>query len=605
MTERKDELFINRLFLIQQHIDMKLYFFALLATTMVISSCHGQKNITANSDKMLTPFEKIDNYTATYEEAIGFYDLLDASNPMIQVNDFGMTDSGFPLTEVVISKSKVFDPLQLKEQGKTIIFINNAIHPGEPCGVDASMMLARDLLNDKQSLLEKAVVVIIPIYNISGHLNRGSFSRANQQGPQAYGFRGNAQNLDLNRDFIKGDTENARSFNQLYSKWNPDIFIDNHTSNGADYPYVMTLIPTQKDKMEKPLRDQMVDQMLPALFSKMASKGYEMTPYVYARNTPEEGIAGFLDLPRYSSGYANLHNSISFMPETHMLKPFKDRVMSTYHFMVSMLEYVDTNGDQIKAARTKAIQQTIDKNDFDLNWTVDMDRVDKLTFKGYTAKYKPSEISGVDRLYYDHEAPYTKDIPFYNSYKSILTIRKPSAYIIPRAFKRIVDRMRNNGVEINTLDQDQILDVEIYRIADYKSPERPYEGHFLHSKVEIGVETSAIQYHKGDYRIETNQAMNKYIIETLEPQGPDSWFAWNFFDGILMQKEHFSSYVFEDLAAEFLRANPDIRHELDDKKENDPDFAKDGYAQLNFVYKRSPHYEPTYMRYPVGRVISK
>ena len=584
---------------------MKLYFFALLATTMVISSCHGQKNITANSHKMLTPFEKIDNYTATYEEAIGFYDLLDANNPMIKVNDFGMTDSGFPLTEVVISKSKVFDPLQLKEQGKTIIFINNAIHPGEPCGVDASMMLARDLLNDKQSLLEKAVVVIIPIYNISGHLNRGSFSRANQQGPQAYGFRGNAQNLDLNRDFIKGDTENSRSFNKLYSKWSPDVFIDNHTSNGADYPYVMTLIPTQKDKMEKPLRDLMVGDMLPALFSKMKGKGYEMTPYVYARSTPDEGIAGFLDLPRYSSGYANLHNSISFMPETHMLKPFKDRVMSTYHFMMSMLEYVDSNSDDIQKARAQTIRQVMSKSSFDLNWTVDMDRVDKLMFKGYAAKYKPSEISGLDRLYYDHDEPYQKEIPFYNSYKPTLSISKPSAYIIPRAYKQIIDRMESNGVVVSMLEKDQVVDVEIYRIGDYNSPKNPYEGHFLHSKVEVSTETTSIQYHKGDYMIETNQAMNKYIIETLEPQGPDSWFAWNFFDGILMQKEHFSSYVFEDLAAEFLRENPDIRRELEDKKENDPDFAKDGYAQLSFVYKRSPHYEPTYMRYPVGRVISK
>lgn len=584
---------------------MKLYLFAFLAAVMTISSCRAQKTINPMTQKPLTPFEKSDNYTATYTEAIDFYNQLDAANSMVNVSAFGMTDSGFPLTEVVISKSQEFDPAILRAQGKSIIFINNAIHPGEPCGVDASMMLARDLISDQQDLLERVVVVIIPIYNISGHLNRGSFSRANQQGPRAYGFRGNAQNLDLNRDFIKGDTENSRSFNRLYSKWNPEIFIDNHTSNGADYPYVMTLIPTQKDKMEQPLRDQMVDHMLPALYSKMESKGYEMTPYVYARSTPDEGIAGFLDLPRYSSGYANLHNSISFMPETHMLKPFKDRVMSTYHFMVSMLEYVDTNADEIKSARSKAVQQTMTKTDFDLNWTVDMDRVDKLTFKGYTAKYKPSEVSGIDRLYYDHKAPYTMEIPFYNSYKSTLKIRKPSAYIVPRAYKQIIDRMINNGVEVTTLEHDQVMDVEIYRIKDYKSPEQPYEGHFLHRNVQVGIESSPIQYHKGDYMIETNQALNKYIVETLEPQAPDSWFAWNFFDGILMQKEHFSSYVFEDLAADFLKQNPHIRKELEDKKKNEPDFAKDAYAQLNFVYKRSPHYEPTYMRYPVGRLIVK
>tara|TARA_R110000737_G_scaffold353125_1_gene402515 strand:- start:1413 stop:3110 length:1698 start_codon:yes stop_codon:yes gene_type:complete len=556
------------------------------------------------SEDLVTPFEKDRDYTATYDEAISYYLKLQVAYPSsIKVNEFGMTDSGNPLHEIIITKDGVFDPKQIRDDGKAIIFINNAIHPGEPCGVDASMMLARDLRKKRNNLLDHAVVIIIPIYNISGHLNRGSFSRANQQGPRAYGFRGNAQNLDLNRDFIKGDTENSRSFNKLYTKWSPDILIDNHTSNGADYPYVMTLIPTQKDKMEPALSTYMQDKMLPELFLKMKEKGYEMTPYVFARTTPDEGISGFLDLARYSSGYANLHNSISFMPETHMLKPFKDRVMSTYHFMRSMLEHVAENHNNILKARKSAIYNTKTKSEFDLNWEVDIEAVGKLLFKGYEAKYKPSEISGLDRLYYDHDAPYEKEIPFYNTYKSNLVVQKPSAYVIPRVYKQIVDKMKANGVEVIQLDADEILKVEIYKILDYKSPAKPYEGHFLHSKVEVSKSIQNIQYHKGDFLIQTDQKMNCYIIQTLEPQGPDSWFAWNFFDGILMQKEHFSSYVFEDLAAEFLKGNPDVRRALEEKKASDPEFTKSAYAQLNFVYERSPHYEPTFMRYPVGRVL--
>lgn len=558
------------------------------------------------SEDLVTPFEKDANYTATYDEAIAHYKKLEvAFNSSIQVNEFGMTDSGNPLHEVIVTKDGVFDPVQIRESGKSIIFINNAIHPGEPCGVDASMMLARDLRKKRNKLLDNAVLVIIPIYNISGHLNRGSASRANQQGPQAYGFRGNAQNLDLNRDFIKGDTENARSFHKLYTKWSPDILIDNHTSNGADYPYVMTLIPTQKDKMEPTLSTYMQDKMLPELFTKMKEKGYEMTPYVYARTTPDEGINGFLDLARYSSGYANLHNSISFMPETHMLKPFKDRVMSTYHFMRSMLEHVADNHTEIINARKKAIYNTKNKTQFDLNWEVDMDAASTVMFKGYEAKYKPSEISGLERLYYDHNAPYEKEIPFYNTYKANLSIKKPSAYIIPRAYKQIVDRMIANGVEVSTIEKDEIREVEIYKIEDYKSPKKPYEGHYLHSRVEISKSVQNIKYHRSDYIILTNQKMNNYIVQTLEPQGPDSWFAWNFFDGILMQKEHFSPYVFEDLAAEFLKSNPEVQKELNQKKSTDPEFAKNAYAQLNFIYERSTHYEPTFMRYPVGRVIGK
>ncbi len=579
-------------------------FFILILLTFITNNQLMAQGPNPISENLITPFEKDGNYTATYDEAIIHYQKLEiAYSSSIKLNEFGMTDSGNPLHEVIVTKDGEFDPEQIRKNGKVIILVNNAIHPGEPCGVDASMMLARDLRKKRNTLLDHAVLVILPIYNISGHLNRGSFSRANQQGPKAYGFRGNAQNLDLNRDFIKGDTENARSFNKLYTKWSPDIFIDNHTSNGADYPYVMTLIPTQKDKMEPALSTYMQDTMLPELFSKMNEKGYEMTPYVYARTTPEEGIAGFLDLARYSSGYASLHNSISFMPETHMLKPFKDRVMSTYHFMRSMLEHVEDNHTEILKARKNAIYKTKTKSDFDLNWELDIEAVGKLMFKGYGAKYKPSEVSGLDRLYYDHNAPYEKAIPFYNTYKSKLTVKKPSAYIIPRAHKQIVDRMIANGVEVSQLDANEIIEVEIYKILDYQSPTIPYEGHFLHSKVAVSKSMQNIQYHEGDYMIRTDQKMNKYILQTLEPQGPDSWFAWNFFDGILMQKEHFSSYVFEDLAAEFLKENPDVRRALEKKKASDPEFAKSAYAQLNFVYESSPHFEPTYMRYPVGRVL--
>jgi len=365
----------------------------------------------------------------------------------------------------------------------------------------------------------------------------------------------------------------------------------------------MTLIPTQKDKMEPALSTYLQSSLLPDLFAKMKAADYEMTPYVYARNTPDEGIAGFLDYPRYSSGYANLHNCISFMPETHMLKPFQDRVWSTYQFMISMLRHIEKNSNQLLEAREKAILNTQEKSTFSLDWEMDMDRVDKLIFKGYEAKYKPSEVSGKDRLYYDRNAPYEKEILFYNSYKSSLEIDKPIAYIVPQAYKQIIDRMESNGVEVFRLAKDEIREVEIYKILDYKTTEKPYEGHYFHSKLEAEKSIQNIQYHKGDYIIYTNQSSNNYIINTLEPQAPDSWFAWNFFDGILMQKEYFSPYVFEDLAAEFLINNPNVRTALEAKKKADPEFAENAYAQLNFVYERSPYFEPTFMRYPVGRVL--
>lgn len=556
---------------------------------------------------MKIPFEKNPNITSTYFETIAFYEALAKEYPnQLQLDATGSTDSGHPLHVAILSVDGDFSPAKIRDQEKQIIFINNAIHPGEPCGVDASMMLIRDYLQDKslQQKLEHVVLVVIPFYNIGGGLNRGGYSRANQDGPVAHGFRGNARNLDLNRDFIKCDSKNATIFNQVYNYWNPDVFIDNHTSNGADYQYTMTLIPTQHNKLDQHLAGYLQSVMLPDLYKEMEAKKWEMVPYVYARSTPDEGIAGFLDLPRYSSGYAALHHALAFIPETHMLKPYKDRVLSTYAFMESVIEIVNRDYQKIGELRKKAIdhfQKT--KTHFDLNWTIEMNRSDTISFKGYEAGYKPSEVSGLDRLYYDRSKPYTKAIPHFNYYKSTLSVQKPKAYIIPQAYTEVIDRLQWNGAQLSRLGVDMQLDLEMYYIEDYKTTNTAYEGHFLHSNVKVKTKNMKWQYHKGDYVVFTDQPANRYLIETLEPQGPDSFFAWNFFDGILMQKEYFSSYVFEDLAAEFLKQHPKVREALEAKKKEDEEFAKSARAQLDFVYRHSPYYEPTHNLYPVGRLM--
>jgi len=556
------------------------------------------------SAQPMIPFEKDDNTSATYYETIDFFEQLANQSALLKVESHGATDSGHPLHLAILAKGGTFDPQTARKQGKLVLFINNAIHPGEPCGVDATMMLYRDIIEDKNlhSLLDRLVIVNLPFYNIGGGLNRGSYSRANQIGPEAHGFRGNAKNLDLNRDFIKCDSRNARTFNQLFAHWQPDVFIDNHTSNGADYPYTMTLIATQPDKLEEHLSEYMEDQLLPALYDKMEKAGWEMTPYVYARSTPDEGIAGFLDLPRYASGYAALHNAIGFIPETHMLKPFKDRVRSTYAFMKSVIEKMEEDQEDIRRVRDKSRTLTMNKDTFELNWALDFDKQDQLLFKGYEAKYKKSEVSGLERLWYDRSEPYEKKIPYYKYYKTTAKVEKPVAYIFPQAYQDVLERLQWNGVEVKALEQDTTLEVEMYYVRDYETVERPYEGHYLHSKVEVEKQRMKWRFYAGDLVVYTNQPTNRYIIETLEPHAPDSFFAWNFFDGILMQKEYFSSYVFEDLAAELLRKNPELKAALEAKRAEDEEFAQSARAQLNFVYQRSPYYEPTVQLYPVARI---
>ncbi len=572
-----------------------------LAGTALVSLLYAQPS------SLLTPFERDSNTTATYLETIAYYEQLAGQYPQLQLQKHGDTDAGFPLHLAVLSMDGSFTPEAARLSGKQVLFINNAIHPGEPCGVDASMMLMRDILQkeERQPYLDQLVILVVPFYNISGGLNRGSYSRANQNGPQAYGFRGNARNLDLNRDFIKCDSRNAQTFNRIFAQWQPDVLVDTHSSNGADYQYTMALIASQRDKLSPPLSAYMEDNLLPALYDGMAEAGWDMTPYVYARDTPDKGIAGFLDLPRYSSGYAALHHCIGFITEAHMWKPFPDRVRSTYTFLSLLIKEMYVQRKPLQEVRKAARMQTLQQDTFAINWALDFSRVDTITFKGYEARYKRSKVTGMERLYYDRSEPYEKEIPYFKYYKPASSVVSPVAYIVPRAYSEVVERLRWNGVELKPLTEDVMLELEMYYIRDFETVESPYEGHYLHSGVEVEKKVMPWPYRKGDLVVFTHQPARPYIIATLEPQAADSYFAWNFFDGILMQKEYFSSYVFEDKAAELLEQDPELREALEKQRQEDAEFARSARAQLDFIYKRSLYYEPTHRLYPVGRLIEE
>src|SRR5476651_2723991 len=317
----------------------------------------------------LTPFElsKDKNYTATYKEIVSYYNKVSKLYPQMKLYNYGMTDVGKPLSLIVLSRDKVFDPALIKRQNKRVLLINNGIHPGEPEGIDASMMLVRDLLK-KDKLPKDVVLCFIAVYNIDGCMNRG-VSRISQNGPESYGFRGNYRNLDLNRDFIKADSRNALAFMQILNTWQPQVFIDNHTSDGADYQYVMTLIETQKDKQNAILADYTSKTLSPYLYKHMLKSDYEMTPYVESEDaSPDSGIVSFLETPRFATGYTAQHNIISYITETHMLKAFDKRVYATYDFMQNLIDIYERDAQLIGALKKKADAAVIDQKTFALKW---------------------------------------------------------------------------------------------------------------------------------------------------------------------------------------------------------------------------------------------
>ena len=558
------------------------------------------------SQQILTRYEQSqNNKTPAYKEIIDWYAMMDGRFAKIKMLTMGPTDAGFPLHLVLISNDTDFDMNSLHRKNRRIILINNGIHPGEPDGIDASMLLVRDIAIGKTKLPANVVLAIIPVYNIGGCLNRSPWYRADQNGPDSFGSRGNSQNLDLNRDFIKCDSKEARSFAEIFHLCDPDVFVDNHVSNGADYQHVMTLLSTQHNKLGGVMGTYLHNEFEPGLYKLMKEKGYDLVPYVdFNGKTPEEGMTAFFDGPRFSSGYATLWHSFAFITETHMLKPYAQRVQSTYAMMQSIIAFTAQNSSTIQQLRNETKKAVIQQTDFVVSWKPDTTRSEQVVFKGYEAGYKPSEVSGLPRLYYDRTKPFEKKIQYFNFYNARTTVTKPVAYIIPQGWWKVIDLLKLNKINMRQLSKDTTIEVEVYRIEDYKTFPRQFEMHHLNTDVTVSKRKMAVGFRKGDYYIPVNQAANRFLAEMLEPQGDDSYFAWNYFDAILGRKEGFSAYAFEDIAADYLAQHPDLKKQLDARKATDTAFAASALAQLDFVYRNSPWYEPEYLRYPVYRLVS-
>ncbi|WP_294231498.1 hypothetical protein [uncultured Chryseobacterium sp.] len=566
----------------------------LLASSLLFSQTHFK-----------TPFEKGNgNQTVTYDEMNAWYRELAKNFNTIQYLKKGEDDNGKPIYVVLYNPFPEKKIAQLRKD-KAVLFVNNGIHPGEPDGIDATMMLMRDLATGKIKTPRNFIVAAIAAYNVSGMLNRGSFSRANQNGPEAYGFRGNARNFDLNRDFIKADTKNARSFQEIYQWLKPDVFIDNHVSNGADYQYTFTYISTFKERLGNVLGNYFYTTYQAKNLEDLKKIGYESTPYVNIhRDVPDIGFAAFEDSPRYSTGYASLFNALSTMPETHMLKPYDKRVDATYQYMLVNLQNLDKEYRKIKQLRTENLKQYQAGKSYGIRWKIDSTKYTAMDFKGYEGKYKPSEVSGKPRLYYDRNKPFTKNIKLFTTAVPTGYITIPQYYVIPQAQYRVIEELRRNGIRMKPIQKDSTIAVESYKINDFKTAKSPYEGHYPHFETTVDRSNKKILFSAGDYLVPTGQEGVKYLIETLEPEAVDSFFNWNFFDGILAQKEYYSAYIFEDTAAELLKKDKTLKQKFEAKKASEPRFAEDGTAQLDWIYRNSPYFEEKIFRqYPVYRIL--
>ena len=552
----------------------------------------------------LTAFERNPQSSTTYQECIQFYKELAKKSKYVSIVEAGMSDVEAAIHTIIISNQKEKNYIDCKKNNKIVILINNGIHPGEPDGIDGSMIFVKELLNDKSihQLLKKITIVIIPVYNVGGMMNRNNSTRANQNGPLEYGFRGNNQYLDLNRDFIKCDSRNAITFAELFQKWQPHLFIDTHTTDGADYPYAMTLISSQKDKMNPSLSSCMESKITPFVYAKMKSLDDEIFPYIDFEGVPDNGIYDFMDPPRYSSGYASIHHCMAYITESHMLKTHEQRCRSHIRILHSFVQAANQFYRDILDAKTKSIDFEKSKKLYTLKWELDFKRADTLEYKAYAIERPINKYTNSPFIYYNSQKQTVKKIPFYNKHNVIRQVKKPKYYVIHRAYEDVIQRLKTNGVLMIPLKKDSLVFAHFYKILDYKTPKEPYENHYLHSEVRVEEIKMRKKYFIGDFVIPMGYATDRFVIETLEPEAEDSYFAWNFFDGILQRKEYFSDYIFSAQLDEIFEKDPSLLENYQKKLKTDSLFKSNVNMQLNYLYSQSAYSEPYYRIYPVAKI---
>jgi len=581
----------------------------LLSLSLLSSSIN-----TDAQDKFLTHYEKSGfNKTPRYNQTVEYSKLLDEASPMITMVSIGISPQGRDIPMLILDRDGLKSPEEIRAKGRVVILAEASIHAGEPDGKDAGLMLLRDIAigGKNRELLDNVSLLFIPIINVDGHEDFGSHYRINQNGPEEVGARFTAQKLNMNRDFIKADAPETRALLKLYSKWMPELFIDIHVTNGADFQYVSTygldhcgflapaMLEWSKNIFEKQLK------------AGMASEGYPIFPYFEFNSYTNPGAGVLPDNfpPQYSNGYASANNRIGLLVENHIYKPYKERVTSAYNIIKHSMKILGENHNTLLKAAARADEyissESFRKDSLPLMFSHDRKVIEEVDFLAWKEKRVTSDLTGAQWTYSDRTAPVTIKMPMFVSYKADLKIKLPQAYIIPQEQMETVALLDVHGIRYQMLEKDTQFEVETYRFINPKWSQYPYEGRFTLT-IDYTVQKEKVDFRKGDIIVYTSQPKAKIIAHMLEPKSPTSLVSWGFYNNWARPSTEFwirLNYM-EVKGREMLAKDPALKAEFEKKKASDPAFANDPNAILQFfMSKVRQNVEPNVNRYPVARLL--
>ncbi|MEM9556317.1 MAG: M14 family metallopeptidase [Acidobacteriota bacterium] len=561
----------------------------------------------ASDDPWLTPSERSGlRTTPGYDETVDYLRRLTAAAPELSMVSLGTSGEQREIWMVIASKDGDLTPEAMARRGKPIVLAQAGIHSGEIDGKDAGLMLLRDLTvraeeTGRGALLDDVQLLFVPILNVDGHERRTVYSRMNQRGPERPGWRTNARNRNLNRDYAKLDTPEVRAIVRAIERWRPDLYIDLHVTDGIDYEYDITWGGAGEQSWSPAVSRVLEGSVRPAVAADLERAGHVPGDLVFAIDgqNPDRGLYHWTAAgPRFSDGYGAARGLPTILVENHSLDPYDQRVLGTYVFLASMLEAVGEHGEALQSA--VRADRALRPDPLTLGWTVDREAAESVDFRGVAWRKEASEVSGDDYVVWTGVAERTT-LPRVGPTVPEVQAARPVAYWVPAPWTEVIERLELHGIRTERLAAPRTLELELDQVAARLAAE-PFEGR---ARVELTDEPTPlrrrVEMPAGSVRVPTDQPLGDLAMLLLEPRSTDSLFQWGFFLGILQRTEYYERYVFEPTAQAMLAADPALRAAFDAALEADAELAADPRARLDWLYQRSPWLDERWKVYPVGR----
>ena len=550
----------------------------------------------------VTPFEAAAmKASPNYDETMAWLGRLVKAAPRLHMISLGTSPEGREIPMVIASADGAFTPEALHRTGKPVFLAQAGIHPGEIDGKDAGMMLLRDMTVGvtKRDLLEKASFLFVPIFSVDGHERSSPHGRINQRGPQVTGWRTNARNLNLNRDYAKADTPEMQAMLRAIDRWRPDLYYDLHVTDGIDYQYDITFGWNGRWGWSPNVATWLDDVLRPTITADLERWEHCPGPLVFGSSSTDmsRGIIDWTASPRYSHGYGDARKLPTVLVENHSLKPYDQRVLGTYLLLESTLRLLGEHGESLRAAVVK--DRTARPMKLPTRFRVPRTQAETIEFKGVTSRLRDSDISGGKIIEWLGE-PTTLTIPYLKTSEPTGHIDRPAAYWIPPVWSEVIDRLAVHGIETTKFESEKTVEVEVYRLIDPKLDGTPFEGH-ARVTATTKSERRRITFAPGTIRVSTDQPLGDLAMLLLEPSSPDSFFRWGFFLEVLQRTEYAEAYVMEPTARRMLERDPKLKSAFEKKLVEDEKFAASPAARLQWFYERTPWFDDQWKIYPVTR----